>query len=239
MAFLEGIGVTKYFGGLAALVDVDFYVEEGEIVSLIGPNGSGKTTLFNLIGGHLKPSRGEIHFSGEKITGLRPYQICQRGIGRAFQIVSPFFNLTVLDNIITGSLFGRGWQEVKAARKEACQILDFVGLSEKKMALARNLSIGELKRLEVALALSTRPRLLLLDEVLAGLSPKGALEIMGLIKEVRDNGVTVFIIEHVLKAVTGISDRVMVLDQGNKIAEGRPEEIVANRRVIEAYLGEK
>ncbi|MBI5166824.1 MAG: ABC transporter ATP-binding protein [candidate division NC10 bacterium] len=241
MALLEGTGVTKYFGGLAALLNVDFYVEEGEIVSLIGPNGSGKTTLFNLIGGHLNPTRGSIRFLGKDISGLRPYQICQRGIGRAFQIVSPFLNLTVLDNVTVGSLFGKGrWsaQGGKAATQDACQILELVGLAEKKKALARNLSIGELKRLEVAMALSTKPRLLLLDEVLAGLSPKGAMEIMATIKEIRDKGVTVFVIEHVLKAVTGISDRVMVLDQGRKIAEGRPEEIITDRKVIEAYLGE-
>jgi branched-chain amino acid transport system ATP-binding protein len=241
MSLLEGFQVSKNFGGLKALYDVDFAVEQGEIVGLIGANGAGKTTLFNVISGVYGPSSGHIRFKGENITRLKPHQICQKGLGRTFQVVKPFLNMTVLRNVSVGKLFGRDrLRHRKDAERDAQQILEFVGLSQKADIPARELTLAHRKRLEIARALATNPELLLLDEVLAGLTPTETDEAMALIREIRESlGVTVLMVEHVMKAVIGVSGRIFVLHYGEKIAEGTPQEIAENPTVIEAYLGER
>ncbi len=238
MRILEGKGVTKYFGGLAAILNVDFHVDQGEIVGLIGPNGAGKTTLFNLISGAQVPKLGVIWFKGKKITGLKPYQICRAGIGRTFQSVKVFPNLSVLRNVLLGSLFGTSHGlSSEDAMKEAMASLELVGLSEVKTTLAKDLTVASQKRVEVARALATRPDLLLLDELIAGLNPAETTEAMELVTRIRNRGMTIFMIEHVMKAIMRICDRIIVLHHGEKIAEGKPEEIAKNKSVIEVYLG--
>jgi len=238
MQILEGREVKKYFGGLAAVSNVDFHIDQGEIVGLIGPNGAGKTTLFNLMSGSLVPTSGVIRFKGEKITGLRPHQICKRGMARTFQFVKLFGNMTVLENILLGSLFGSptGMHEVNAKR-ESLELLEFVGLSAMEGSLAKDLTVANQKRVEVARALATKPELLLLDEVMAGLTPTEVGSAIELIKKIGSRGITVFMIEHVMKAIMTVSDRIIVLHHGEKIAEGIPEEIATNPKVIEIYLG--
>ncbi|MCS7178043.1 MAG: ABC transporter ATP-binding protein [Anaerolineae bacterium] len=239
MPLLEGKGVTRYFGGLAAVQHVDFYVDPGEIVGLIGPNGAGKTTLFNLISGALVPQSGTIRLKGENITGLKPHVICHKGIARTFQLVRVFPNMSVLENVLMGVLFGKpdGYDR-KQARKDAEKWLDFVGLSAVKDWPARSLTLVNQKRLEVARALATGPELLLLDELMAGLNPTEVAQTMELVCRIREQGITIFMVEHVMKAIMGICDRIMVLHHGEKIAEGTPQEIANNRTVIEVYLGE-
>ena len=239
MPVLEGEKVTKYFGGLAAVSNVDFHVDQGEVVGLIGPNGAGKTTLFNLISGALVPKPGVIRFKGEKISGLKPHQICRKGVARTFQEVKIFGNMPVMQNVLLGSLFGTpsGMASANVA-KEAAELLDFVGLSAMKTIPAGGLTLGNQKRVEVARALATKPELLLLDEVMAGLNPTETAEAMELVTKIRDRGVTVFMIEHVMKAIMGVCDRIMVLHHGEKIAEGTPKEITTSKKVIEVYLGE-
>jgi branched-chain amino acid transport system ATP-binding protein len=238
MRILEGEGVKKYFGGLAAVAHVDFYINQGEIVGLIGPNGAGKTTLFNLISGSLAPTSGIIRFKDENITGLKPHQICKRGMARTFQLVKLFGEMTVLENTLLGFLFGTGTgvRESKAKR-ESLELLEFVGLSTMEKVLSKELTIANQKRLEVARALATKPELLLLDEVMAGLNPTEIAQETELIRKIRDKGITIFMIEHVMKAIMDIPDRIIVLHYGEKIAEGTPEEIAENRAVIEVYLG--
>jgi branched-chain amino acid transport system ATP-binding protein len=239
MPVLDGEKVTKYFGGLAAVSNVDFHVDQGEVVGLIGPNGAGKTTLFNLISGALVPKPGVIRFKGEKISGLKPYQICRKGVARTFQEVKIFGSMPAIDNVSLGSLFGTpsGMASANVA-KEAAELLDFVGLSAMKTIPAGGLTLGNQKRVEVARALATKPELLLLDEVMAGLNPTETAEAMELVTKIRDRGVTVFMIEHVMKAIMGVCDRIMVLHHGEKIAEGTPKEITTSKKVIEVYLGE-
>ena len=238
MRILEGEGIRKNFEGLTALANVDFHISRGEILGLIGPNGAGKTTLFNLISGSLVPTSGTIKFKGENITGLKPHRICRKGIARTFQLVKLFGNMTVLENILLGGLFGPSTASPRSHTEKAClELLEFVGLSEMKENLARDLTIINQKRLEVARALATKPELLLLDEFMAGLNPTEVALAIELIKKIRNLGVTIIMIEHVMKVIMDISDRIMVLHHGEKIAEGIPEEITANKMVIDVYLG--
>jgi branched-chain amino acid transport system ATP-binding protein len=238
MQILEGEGVTKHFGGLTAISNVDFHVDQGEIVGLIGPNGAGKTTLFNLISAALVPKPGVIRFKGEKISGLKPHQICRAGVARTFQSVKVFGNIPVLGNVLLGSLFGRSTGMSSAdATREAMESLEFVGLSAVRAIPAKDITLANQKRLEVARALATKPELLLLDELIAGLNPTETTEAMELVTKIRDKGITIFMIEHVMKAIMGICDRLIVLHHGEKIAEGTPQEITNNQTVIEVYLG--
>ncbi len=239
MPILEGEGVTRYFGGLAAVSNVDFHVNEGEIVGLIGPNGAGKTTLFNLISGALVPNSGEIRFKGKKITGSKPHQICRGGVARTFQSVKVFANMSVLENVLLGALFGTSNRMSSAdAAREATGLLEFVGLSAVRATPAKDLTLANQKRLEVARALATRPELLLLDELMAGLNPTEVAQTMELVTRIRDKGITIFMIEHVMKAIMSVCDRIMVLHHGEKIAEGTPQQIATSRTVVEVYLGE-
>jgi branched-chain amino acid transport system ATP-binding protein len=239
MPILEGSGVTKYFGGLAAVSNVDFRIDEGEIVGLIGPNGAGKTTLFNLISASLVTKQGIISYKDKKISGLKPHRICRLGIARTFQSVKVFENITVLDNVLLGALFGNTpGKSSDDAMKEAEELVDFVGLAQLKTAVARDLTLVNQKRIEVARALATKPELLLLDELMAGLNPSEVSEAMELVTRIRDKGITIFMIEHVMNAIMSICDRIIVLHHGEKIAEGTPQEIANNKTVVEVYLGE-
>jgi branched-chain amino acid transport system ATP-binding protein len=239
MRILEGEGITKNFGGLAAISGADFHVNQGEIVGLIGPNGAGKTTLFNLISGALTPASGVIRFKGENITGLKPHQICKKGVARTFQSAKLFAGLTVFENVLLASLFGKPKAiSGPEAERETLELLDFVELSPARTTLAKDLPIANQKRLEVARALATKPELLLLDEVMAGLNPTEVAQAMELITKIRAKGITVFMIEHVMKAIMSVCDRIIVLHYGTKLAEGRPEEIATNPTVVEIYLGE-
>jgi branched-chain amino acid transport system ATP-binding protein len=236
---LEGEKVTKYFGGLAAVSDVDFYVDTGEVVGLIGPNGAGKTTLFNLISAALVPKPGIIKYKGINITGMKPHKICRMGIARTFQTVKIFANLPVIENVRVGALFGPPKSMSSAeATKKAMELLDFVGLSRASGQPARDLTLGNQKRLEVARALATQPEVLLLDEMMAGLNHTEVSEAMALVRQIRDRGITIVMIEHVMKAIMNVCDRILVLNYGKKIAEGTPQEIASSKTVIEVYLGE-
>ena len=226
----------KHFGGLHAVRNLSFHINRGEIVGLIGPNGAGKTTIFNLISGFYSADSGEMEFQGERVTGLAPpHKVCRKGIARTFQIVKPFNNMSVLENIMVG-VFCRikdPWE----SRKEALRIIDFVGLAKHPFSQASSLTIADRKRLELARALATKPELLLLDEVVAGLTPKETTELMSIIKSISAQGVTVLMIEHVMKAVMTLSNRIIVIHHGEKIAEGTPAEVGENKAVIDAYLG--
>jgi len=237
MALLEIKNVSKRFGGLWALRNVSFEVEEGEIIGIIGPNGAGKTTLFNCITGFYKPDTGRIVFRGEDITGLPPYAICKKGITRTFQLTKAFNNLTVFDNVRIAAL--TKLKDMKEAEKEALNILEILGLSDKKYEIAGNLTVLERKRLELARALATKPKLLLLDEVMAGLKPAEIDEILEVVRDINKRGVTIIIVEHVIRAIMNVCKRVVVLDYGKKIAEGPSNEIVKDPRVVKAYLGEE
>jgi branched-chain amino acid transport system ATP-binding protein len=239
MPLLEGEGVTRFFGGLAAVSGVDFSVDQGRIVGLIGPNGAGKTTLFNLISGALVPKGGVIRFNGRNITGLKPHRICKMGIARTFQSVKVFSNLPVLENVLLGSLFGTS-SDMPASdtAREAMEALEFVGLSAVSTIPAKDLTLANQKRLEVARALATKPDLLLLDEMMAGLNPTETVAAMELVTRIREEGITIFMIEHVMKAIMSVCDQIIVLHHGKKIAEGTPQEIATSRTVVEVYLGE-
>ncbi len=235
-ALLEVKGVSRFFGGLAAVMDVSFTVNKGEIVALIGPNGAGKTTLFNVINGFYKPSQGEIFFKGKRISGMKPHQICRLGIARTFQVVKPLQRMTVLDNVIA-SAFLRTKSRSEAEDK-ALEILKFTELYDDRDMISKGLPLGKRKRLEIARALATEPELLLLDESFAGLNPTELNKSIEIVKKIRESGITILIIEHHMKVIMSISDRIVVLNYGEKIAEGTPEEIANNPLVIEAYLGE-
>jgi branched-chain amino acid transport system ATP-binding protein len=237
MALLEVKELSKRFGGLVANDRIDLQVNEGEIVGLIGPNGAGKTTLFNCIAGFYPPSAGSVRFKGQEITGLPPNEICLLGIARTFQIVRVFKDLTVLDNVMVGA-FNRTNSAVRA-RQKALEVLDFCSLAPKKSMVAAGLTIADKKRLEFAKALATEPSLLMLDEAVAGLNQTEMAEAVELVKKVRESGITVLLVEHVMEVVMPISNRVVVLDYGKKIAEDAPEKVINNEEVIKAYLGEK
>jgi len=230
-------GLSKRFGGLAANNDIHFSVEEGEIVSIIGPNGAGKSTLFNCVTGFYKPDSGSVFFYGKNITRMRPNKVCGLGVARTFQIVQVISDMTVLESVTTGGLLR--YHRIKPAMEKAEEILAFTGLYEKRDFLGTELTIADKKRLEVSMALATQPRLLMLDESMAGLTKVELREIMDLIRKIRDNGVTLIVVEHVMEAVMEISDRVVVLNTGKKIMEGTPKEVCSDKEVIQAYLGEK
>ncbi|WP_298439496.1 ABC transporter ATP-binding protein [Geobacter sp.] len=234
-AILEIKHVSKFFGGLAANSDVSFELAEGMIMGLIGPNGAGKTTLFNCITGYYPPSRGEVIFKGRKMNGLEPNKVCKLGMARTWQKVRPLAKMSVLDNVMVGALCRTN--SLKVARDIALEQLKVVRLDRKADFLAGGLPIGERKKLEVARVLATRPQLLLLDEVMGGLNPAESEEIIQLILDIKKHGITQMVIEHDMKAIMRISDRIVVLNSGEKLAEGSPEEIVANQAVVEAYLG--
>lgn len=235
---LQISGVSKNFGGLQALSDVTVDLPEGQILGLIGPNGAGKTTLFNVISGVYSPSAGRVTFRGEDITGMKPYFIAHRGIARTHQIVRPLKDLTVRQNVVAGSCFGREATSLTTAETIADEVLEFVGLIKRADQLAGSLNVGQKKRLEMARALAARPYLILLDEVLAGLNPTEIAQMVQIVKQIRDRGITIIMIEHVMHAVMNVSDQMLVLDFGKPIAYGTPTEITNNPQVIQAYLGD-
>jgi len=236
MSLLQVKKVSRFFGGLAAVKDVSFEIRKGEILGLIGPNGAGKTTLFNVVNGFYAPSRGEVLFKDERISGLKPHQSCQRGMARTFQVVKPLQRMSVLDNVIA-SAFLRA-KDRKHADEIALETLAFTGLTADRDVISKGLPLGKRKRLEIARALATQPKLLLLDESFAGLNPSELDESIGIIRKIKERGVTIMIIEHHMKVIMSISDRIVVLSYGEKLAEGTPAEIGRNPQVIEAYLGE-
>jgi branched-chain amino acid transport system ATP-binding protein len=236
-AVLQGIGVSRSFGGLRALEDVSFEVEPGEIFGLIGPNGAGKTTLFKVISGVFPPSAGRVLLRGKDIAGLKPNETCRLGITSTHQIVRPFGEMSVYDNVRVGASHGRARHGDAPAHKETERVLEFTGLAAQQNRPAKSLTLAGRKRLEIARALATAPEVLLLDEVVAGLNPTEVGRTIELIRRVRDSGVTIIMVEHVMKAVMGTCDRVMVLNYGRKIAEGKPQDVVLMPQVIEAYLG--
>jgi len=238
MHVLKIDGLCKSFGGLRAVWDLDFEVEEGEIIGIIGPNGSGKTTTMNLLTGFLKPDSGTVIFMGENVTGLPRYRMSKKGVARTFQLIKPFLDFTALQNVMVGRIYGHASSKsLKAAEEESKEILDRVGLLDKADVLAKNLTLMQRKRVELARALATKPRLLLLDELMAGLNHGEAEDAMQLIKQIRDSNITILVVEHIVKAILGLSDRIIVLNMGEKIAEGPPQEIVHDPEVIDVYLG--
>jgi branched-chain amino acid transport system ATP-binding protein len=236
MELLEIKNLVKAFGGLKAVNDITFHVEEGEIFGLIGPNGSGKTTTFNCINNYYPITSGDVLFKGKSIKGLKTHKICHLGIGRTFQVVKPLARMTVMENV-TASAFCRV-NTIGEAQEEASKVLEFTNLIGEKDKQAKSLPIGGRKRLEIARALATRPELLLLDETAAGLNPSELDEAIELIRKIRDGGITILIIEHIMKVIMTISDRIHAINFGQTIASGTPEEVAKNPAVIEAYLGE-
>jgi branched-chain amino acid transport system ATP-binding protein len=237
MTILKLAGVTKRFGGLRALTEVSFELSEGQILGLIGPNGAGKTTLFNVINGVYPPDEGRIIFQDQDIAGEKPYRLARMGIARTHQIVRPLNDMTVRANVMAGTCFGREAKNLKEAGMIADEVMEFVGLLPHSEQLASSLNVAEKKRLELARALAARPYLLLLDEVLAGLNPSEVAIMVEAIRSIHSQGVSIIMIEHVMQATMSLSDRLIVLNYGQQIAEGTPTEILSNQQVIEAYLG--
>jgi branched-chain amino acid transport system ATP-binding protein len=237
LALLEVKGISKSFSGLKAVQNVSFDVPEGKIVALIGPNGAGKTTCFNLIAGVYKPDGGSVALNGNRIDGKRPDEVCRAGIGRTFQIVKPFAGLSVLDNVVVGALNAAA--SVNAAREKADEVLEILGLAPKRMQAASTLTLPDRKRLEVARALATQPKLLLLDEVMAGLRPTEVDQIVRVLLDLNKRGLTILLIEHVMRAVMALSSNVIVLHHGELISRGTPDEIAQDPKVLECYLGEE
>lgn len=237
MPLLEVKNSTKYFKGLRAVHDVTFSIEENEIFGMIGPNGSGKTTIFNMLNGIYAPTDGDVLFQNQSVVGLHPHLVCRRGMGRTFQIAKPFLKLTVLENVIIGAL--NRTASVSEAEKKAEEVLSRLGLMEKMDAQGEDLTVPERKRLELARALATEPKLLLLDEVMAGLNPVEVKELLVILRNIASEGVSLFIIEHIMHAIMSISQKIMVLHHGELIAIGSPKEVGNDAKVIEAYLGEE
>ncbi len=239
MSYLKVEGLSKSFGGLKAVHDVSFEVESGEIIGIIGPNGSGKTTTLNLLTGFLKPDSGIVMFRGQNVAGLPRCQVCRKGVARTFQIIKPFLEFTALQNVMVGRVYGQEpAKNLKVAAEESKKLLELVGLLGKAEILAKDLTLMERKRLELARALAAKPQLLLLDELMAGLNHAEADEAMQLIRRLKaDLDLTILIVEHIVKAIVGLSDRIIVLNMGEKIAEGLPQEIIHNSEVIDIYLG--
>ena len=238
---LEVNKVVKRFGGLVAVNEVDFHVKKGEIVGLVGPNGAGKTTLLNVINGIYHPDSGNIKFEGKDITKLRSDQICGRGIGRTFQLIKTFPEMTALENVMVGVVFGKPGLKIslEEAKEKAAEALDFVRFPLPKDTLARNLNVVQSKLVELARALATKPKILLLDEVTTGLNPREGAEMIKLIRDMRESGIAIVQVEHVMRVIMTLCDRIVVLHHGSKIAEGTPKEISTDEEVIKAYLGEK
>jgi branched-chain amino acid transport system ATP-binding protein len=237
MGILQFNNVSKVFGGLRAIDDVSFSVDQGEIVGLIGPNGAGKTTIFNLASGFNPPTRGNIFFKESRINGLTSDQICKMGLCRTFQVVKPFGDMNVLDNIMVGSLLHTA--NVEKAQEEALEILFTLGLVGVREQMGKNLTIADRKRLEIARALATRPKMILLDEVMAGLTSVETKEVFEMIRQIRKKNITVLLIEHIMQAIMSLSDRIIVIHHGQKISEGDPKAVANDEQVIKAYLGEE